>query len=66
MPSEIRVWASHGDFVAAELPIMPIYYDADHVTVRRGVQALDDATGGAGAGALYGTFTRNAHLWDLQ
>lgn len=42
---------------------MPFVYQADHIGVRAGVRALDDVEGGAGA--PYGTYTRNAHLWDL-
>jgi hypothetical protein len=53
------------DFVAAELPIMPLYYAASFLVARKGVTALEGAEGGAGAGAPYGTFTRSAHLWDV-
>jgi hypothetical protein len=28
------------------------------------VQALGDVAGGAGAGAPYGSYTRNAYLWE--
>jgi ABC-type oligopeptide transport system substrate-binding subunit len=53
------------DFVAADLTLMPLYYAASFGVARRGVTALDGAEGGAGAGAPYGTYTRNAHLWDM-
>ena len=33
--------------------------------VRKGVKALDDFQGGAEGAQLYGTFTRNAHEWDI-
>jgi len=54
------------EFVAAELPIMPLLYTTNHVGVRKGVKAMDDVAGGAGAGAAYGTYTRNAHLWEVH
>jgi peptide/nickel transport system substrate-binding protein len=63
--AEAQAAKALSDQVAAELPILPIYYEADHLTVRKGIAALSDSAGGAGAGALYGTFTRNAHLWDV-
>ncbi|HZT09163.1 MAG TPA: ABC transporter substrate-binding protein [Chloroflexota bacterium] len=54
------------EFVAAELPILPIYFGASHLAVRKGVHALDDVDGGADPAMPYGTYTRNAYLWDLQ
>ncbi len=53
------------DFVAAELPFLPIMFEADNIGARRGVLAFDDIAGGAGAGAPYGSYTRNAYRWDL-
>ncbi len=53
------------DFVAEELPFLPIMFEADNIGARRGVLAFDDVAGGAGAGAPYGSYTRNAYLWDL-
>jgi peptide/nickel transport system substrate-binding protein len=49
------------DFVAAELPIMPLYYNARHIGVRKGLQAMDDVQWRGDVG----TEVRNAHLWDL-
>lgn len=63
---QLRAAKALSDYVAAELPFMPFVYQADHIGVRAGVRALDDVEGGAGAGAPYGTHTRNAHLWDVQ
>jgi len=54
------------EYVAAELPFLPFVYQADHLGARAGVHALDDVAGGAGAGAAYGTYTRDAYLWDLS
>jgi peptide/nickel transport system substrate-binding protein len=53
------------DFIAAELPILPTYRAADGVGVRAGIKALEDHMGGDVAGVGYGTFTRNAFLWDV-
>jgi ABC-type transport system substrate-binding protein len=55
------------DFVVAELPFLAAYYTVDLIGVRKGVSALDDVEGGAvPAAAPFGTYSRNAHLWDLE
>ena len=54
-----------GDFVAAEVPFLFTYSSATHLGVRKGVQALDDHDGGDSPGGPYGTWTRNAHLWQV-
>lgn len=54
------------DFVAAELPILVLYYLPDHVGVRKGVKAFNDIEGGAEAAQPYGTYSRNSHIWDLS
>jgi peptide/nickel transport system substrate-binding protein len=53
------------DFVVAELPFLPLMFEADNIGARRGLRALEDVPGGAGAGAPFGSYTRNAYLWDL-
>jgi peptide/nickel transport system substrate-binding protein len=52
------------DFVASELSMLLMYYEADYIGVRKGVRALDDVQGGANSN--YGLFTRNAHLWSAE
>ena len=54
------------DFIVAELPILIAYGTAWPLAVRKGVKALDDVGGGGGGGAAYGTYTRNAHIWDVD
>jgi ABC-type transport system substrate-binding protein len=54
------------DYVVAELPFLILFYLPDHLGVRAGVKALDDAVGGAEGAQPYGTYTRNAHLWEVQ
>jgi len=55
------------DFVAAELlPLMPVYFLPEQMGVRAGVKAFDDIDGGEEAAQYFGTFTRNAYLWDVQ
>jgi hypothetical protein len=34
--------------------------------MRKGVKAFDDVQGGAEGARPYGTYTRNAHLWEVQ
>jgi ABC-type transport system substrate-binding protein len=55
-----------GEFVAAELPFMVLFSATHSVGRRTGVNALDDHQGGNNSGQSYGTYTRNAHLWDLE
>ena len=52
------------DFFVAELPLLLLYYIPEHVGVRKGVKAFDDFDGGEEAAQYYGTFTRNAYLWE--
>ena len=53
------------DYVASELPFLILYYVPDHVGVRKGVKAFEDHEGGAEGARPFGTYTRNAHLWDV-
>jgi len=53
------------DLLAEDLPLMLLYYNPTTPAVRRGVKALDDFRGGAEGSRLFGTFTRNAHEWDV-
>jgi peptide/nickel transport system substrate-binding protein len=61
---QVQAVRAISEFVAAELPFLPTMFQADNIGVRRGFKALDDVSGGAGAGAPYGSYTRNAYLWD--
>ena len=54
------------DFLASDLPLMLLYFNPTTPSVRAGVNALDDFRGGSEASRLYGTFSRNAHEWDLR
>jgi peptide/nickel transport system substrate-binding protein len=63
---QIEAYRALTAFVAAELPILPLYYEADYIGVRSGVKALEDFRGGGGSTVPYGLYSRNAHLWDVQ
>lgn len=53
------------EFAALDLPVMQLYFNPTRPAVVRGVTALaDDFEGGIEAGGLYGSYFRNAHLWD--
>jgi peptide/nickel transport system substrate-binding protein len=62
---QLDAMKSISDFWAAELPVLVLYTGTHSVGRRTGVIALDDQAGGGNASFPYGTFTRNAHLWDL-
>jgi peptide/nickel transport system substrate-binding protein len=52
------------DVVADELPVLPVYFAITRVPVAKGVLAMQDHAGGAQGADMYGSFYRNAHLWD--
>ena len=54
------------DFVTDTLPFVPVYWITVEVAARKGVRALDDFRGGDNSTQPYGTFSRNAHLWEPQ
>jgi len=43
-----------------------LFYSPEPIVVRKGIRALDDWQGGAEAAQTYGTYSRNAYLWDIQ
>jgi ABC-type transport system substrate-binding protein len=53
------------ELVAAELPMLIFYYSRHPLGVRKGVLALEDISGGQQSSRPYGTYSRNAHLWDI-
>ena len=55
------------DLMLDELPILLLNYQVSVVFARKGVTAFeDDFAGGSEAGRIYGTYSRNAHEWDLR
>ena len=54
------------EFMVSELPVLIAYYSREHTGVRKGVLALDDLSGGQHSSRPYGTYSRNAHLWDVE
>jgi peptide/nickel transport system substrate-binding protein len=53
------------DYVGAHVALLPVFYPFQYIGVRKGVKALEDHAGGMGQ-SQYGSFSRNAHLWDLE
>ena len=54
------------DIMIDDLPIGLLHYEVGTVLVRKGASAFrDDIDGGASSGRIYGTYSRNAHLWDV-
>ncbi len=54
------------DFQVRTVPLLILYFTPRFLGARTGVLAWDDAAGGQEASVPYGTYTRNAHLWDTQ
>jgi peptide/nickel transport system substrate-binding protein len=54
------------DFVAAELPALPVFFLVQYIAANKSVKAFDDLAGADGSERWYGGYARNAHLWDLQ
>ena len=65
VPDQERAIRAISDVMAEELPLMLLYFNPTNPAVRKGIKALEDFRGGAEGAQLYGTFTRNAHLWDV-
>jgi ABC-type transport system substrate-binding protein len=63
---QVRAIKEVSDHYVAELPFIPVYFLAAYLAVRNGVLAFDDAAGGYTGRTRYGSFSRNAYLWDLQ
>jgi ABC-type transport system substrate-binding protein len=64
-PDQLAAMKAISEFVTTELPFLIIFITTLDVAVRKGVKALDDHRGGDGATRPYGTYSRNAHLWEL-
>jgi peptide/nickel transport system substrate-binding protein len=55
------------DILLDELPIGLLNYEVSVVLARKGVTAFaDDFKGGGDSGRGFGTYSRNAHEWDIQ
>jgi peptide/nickel transport system substrate-binding protein len=66
VPDRERAARAISDFTADDLPVLPLYFNPTTPAVRKGIRALDDFNGGAEGAQLFGTFTRNAHEWDVE
>ncbi|MPZ12822.1 MAG: hypothetical protein GEU73_00070 [Chloroflexi bacterium] len=64
--AQFQTMKAISDFVVAELPLLVLFSTAEHIAVRTGVKAFDDHMGGDSAARPYGTYTRNAHLWEVS
>ena len=54
------------DIMLDQLPIALLNFEVTTALCRKGVYCFqDDAKGGADAGRLYGSYSRNAHEWDV-
>jgi peptide/nickel transport system substrate-binding protein len=53
------------DLYLADLPALPVYYNAIYIGHAKHVKAFDDLRGG-GSFDPYGSHYRNAYLWDVQ
>jgi peptide/nickel transport system substrate-binding protein len=54
------------DYEVSQLPLLVLYFTPRFLGARKGVKAFDDVAGGSEASVPYGTYTRNAHLWDVE
>ena len=66
IPDRERSIRAISDLLADDLPLLLLYFNPTTPAARKGIKALEDFRGGAEAAQLYGTFTRNAHEWDVQ
>jgi peptide/nickel transport system substrate-binding protein len=62
-----RTIAQISNLTVDELPLLLLNVNTAVVFARTGVTAFtDDFAGGSEAGRIYGTYSRNAHEWDLH
>jgi hypothetical protein len=54
------------EFMVTELPVLVSYYSTEHAGVRQGVHAFEDIAGGQHSSRPFGTYSRNAHTWDVE
>jgi ABC-type transport system substrate-binding protein len=52
------------DLVGEDQPLIQTNFNPVFGTVRKGVQALSDLSGGYQSGGQFGAFSRTAYLWD--
>jgi ABC-type transport system substrate-binding protein len=61
-----RIMAQIQTLTVDELPLLLLNVNVAVVFARAGVTAYaDDFPGGSEAGRIYGTYSRNAHEWDI-
>jgi peptide/nickel transport system substrate-binding protein len=63
---QARAIRAVSDYYVEQLPFIPVYFLAAYLAVRKEVTAFDDAAGGYTGQTRYGSFSRNAYLWDLK
>ncbi|HEY3117765.1 MAG TPA: ABC transporter substrate-binding protein, partial [Chloroflexota bacterium] len=71
VPSErAQTMKSINDYIISQMLFLPTFYQAAWMAARKGVKAYDDLAGGygahVGANGFWGSFYRNAYLWDIQ
>ena len=65
-PDQFQAMRDISEFMATELPLLVTYFSTEHSGVRKGIRALEDVSGGQHFSRPYGTYSRNAHLWDVE
>ncbi len=63
---QLQAMKAISDFVAAELPALPVFFLVQYTAVNKSVKAFDDLAGADGSERQYGGYARHAYLWDLQ
>lgn len=63
---QVAAMRAFNDHLVDEMAFVPLYFAAQFVGARKGIQAFDDLAGGYAGNPLYGTYSRNAYLWDLR
>jgi peptide/nickel transport system substrate-binding protein len=63
---QLQAMRAINDYWVSEVPLLILFFKPEHLGVRKGVQAYDDLEGGMEGSQPYGTYSRNAHLWDVR
>jgi len=62
---QLRTMRAVNEFVVSEVLSLFTFFNAHYIGVRKGVKAFDDIAGGDNS-AIYGSYYRNAYLWDIE
>jgi hypothetical protein len=62
----LRAMKAINDYFITELPLLPLFFIVQFTAAVKSVKAFEDIDGAEGSERIYGSYARNAHLWDVE